>query len=473
MMLFGWKDNKFKILGITFLKLKTKENICFYKLLGICIHKTSNLLSSVQFRVNQNKNFDTSSFDKELEKYAPRVRVAKRKENVKRVAYLVTELYDQGGHTKCIIDTVKILRDDYEQACFIGQIDRTKRFAPDSFAVLKKYNNVFGYNFNLYHYKNNIIKVFNDIVKFSPEILFVWMHPNDCLMTLLLGMLKKHTNIKIVYCPHASHFPNLGISYADAVLEALPTSAYITQQYRHCDKTIFVPMICKKVEDFPSFSDKDIIAKRREIGIEDNELCTMSGASSYKFFDKNNSEYFLMIKNLLERNPAVKHIILSNFDKIQQSVIDEIFANSAAKSRLIIFPLSEDYELFFKCADVFIDSFPVSSALTMIDLMRLKVPCAVKINRENAHWSFHEYQRSDYPYMFEKADDLLKGIESLLVDKAECARIIALNYQHYLTTFEGNVAKVRLCEIINNADHLERFYSGPISGNYQFKELEL
>ena len=109
----------------------------------------------------------------------------------------------------------------------------------------------------------------------------------------------------------------------------------------------------------------------------------------------------------------------------------------------------------------------------MIDLMRLKVPYVVKINCENAHWSFHEYQRTDYPYMFEKNDDLLKGIETLLTDKQECARIIEMNYRHYLETFEGNAVKKRLCEIIDNADHLESFYTGPINGNYQFKELGL
>lgn len=66
---------------------------------------------------------------------------------------------------------------------------------------------------------------------------------------------------------------------------------------------------------------------------------------------------------------------------------------------------------------------------------------------------------------------MLKGVEALLEDKSEHDRAVTMNYQHYLKTFEGNVVKTRLCEIINNADHLERFYSDPVEEDYRFKEL--
>ena len=472
-MIFGWKDNKFMVCGLPFLRLKAKEGVLSYKFLGCVLYKTNKSLLSIQYKVDQNKSFDTSAFDKKLEQYAPLVKAKKQITNLHCIAYLITELYDFGGHSKCILEEVKALQDQYEQACFIGQINRTQKCGTKILNRLKELTYVVGKNINPYYYKKGIIEMFDDIVRFNPKVLFVWIHPNDCLMTILLGMLKKHTNIKIFYCPHASHYPNLGVSYADAVLEALPISAYITQKFRKNNKTIFVPMMSKRIEDFPSFTDEEIIGKREEIGVGENDLCTMSGATAYKFFDGNASEYFQTIKKLLERNRNVKHVILSDFSKAQQKIIDDIFSESEAKSRLIILPFSNKYELFFKCADVFIDSFPVSSALTMIDLMRLKVPYAVKINRENAHFSFHEYQASDYPYMFEKADDLLKGVETLLADKSECNRVTAMNYQHYLETFEGNAVKARLCEIVDNADALESFYTWSIRGNYQFKELGL
>lgn len=100
----------------------------------------------------------------------------------------------------------------------------------------------------------------------------------------------------------------------------------------------------------------------------------------------------------MEARQNVRAIILSNFNSEQTELIENIFSDSSARERLVLSPLSTTYELSFICADVFLDSFPVSAALTMVDLMRLRVPAVVKINRKNILWSFHEYQRPDYPY---------------------------------------------------------------------------
>lgn len=473
MKLFGWKNNSFKFFGISVIRYQIRKGSIVLRLLDIPVWKKKTELSELFQKVRENKNFDTRELDNKIDRLCPDVDFAKLPVNKSRIAYLITELYDAGGHTKCVREQVCCLNGSYEQHVFFTKISRSYDLAPSAMSELAKNAVLSGEDISFIGWKKKLLKLFYKIADFNPSVLFVFIHPDDIFGTMLLSLLKKHTGIKLIYCPHASHYPNLGVSFADATLEALPTTAFITQHYRHFDKTVFIPMMSKKTEDFPFFTDEEIAIERKKIGIGENDLCTMSGASAYKFFDCNTSEYFQTIKKLLDNHKNVKHVILSNFNKAQQKIIDDIFSGSETKSRLIILPFSNKYELFFKCADVFIDSFPVSSALTMIDLMRLKVPYVVKINRENAHWSFHEYQTTGYPYMFEKFDDLLKGVETLLTDKQESARIIETNYRHYSETFEGNAVKSRLCEIIYNADRLERFYTGPINGNYQFKELGL
>ena len=473
MKLFGWKNNSFKLFGVSVIRFQIRNGSVVLRLLDIPVWKKKTELAELIWKIKENKSFDTREFDKEISRLCPKISYAKASPNKSRIAYLATLLCDAGGHTKCVREQVKCLKDSYEQQIFFTEISRSYELASSAMAEMADAAALSGEDISFVGWKKKLLRLFNKIADFNPSVLFVFIHPGDIFGTMVLSLLKKHTDIKILYCPHVSHYPNLGVSFADATLEALPTAAFITQHYRHFDRTVFVPMMSKKAEDFPSFSDEDIAAERKKIGIGENDLCTMSGADAYKFFDGETSEYFRTIKELLERNLNVTHVILSHFDNAQQNIIDKIFADSEAKKRLIILPFSTKYELFFKCADVFIDSFPVSSALTMIDLMRLKVPYVVKINRENAHWSFHEYQSPDYPYMFEKADDLLKGVEKLLSDKAERARIVEVNFKHYMNTFEGNSVKKRLCDIIDNADDLKRFYSGKINGNYQFKELGL
>ena len=198
-----------------------------------------------------------------------------------------------------------------------------------------------------------------------------------------------------------------------------------------------------------------------------------SGGSSYKFFDSSDtSEYFKVIKHLLDRNQNVKHIIISNFSETEKVIIEKIFEGSKSRNRLIIHPLTPKYELIFCCADVFIDSFPVSAALTMIDLMRLKVPAVVKINRENALWSFHEYQRPNFPYMYDNNKDFLRGIEKLLSSKILRKIEMDENYQFYLDRYEGESCKLHLYELIDNSDMLELYYTQLNSEIvYQFKGI--
>ena len=197
------------------------------------------------------------------------------------------------------------------------------------------------------------------------------------------------------------------------------------------------------------FADEKKLSEKTKLGVNSGELVTMSGGSSYKFFDENGSEYFEMIKRLLQKEPLLKHIVISEFNSEQKAVIDRIFAlNAEAKKRLIFVPYRPDFDILFQCADVFIDSFPVSSALTQIDLMRNKIASVVKINRDKPEFSFHEYQMPDYPYMFEDVKDMEKAICELLYDENKRKEIIEKNYRYWLSTYESSVVRDKYVEII-------------------------
>ncbi len=473
MKLFGWVNNSFKILGLSIIRLQEKKGKIFIRIFDIPVWSKRTKLSAIIEKIRENKDFDTHLLDAEISSLCPIIDYSKTKPHKNRVGYLVTEIYSSGGHTKCIERQTTALNDTYKQQIFFTKISRSYDIAQEQMLSLSENAIISGENFSFLCWQKKLRNLYSQITKFNPIALFVFINPDDIFGTMTLSLVKKYTDIKIIYCPHASHYPNLGISFADISLEALPTSAYITQHLRHFSKTVFVPMLSKRVEEFPSFTNEEISAKRKELGIEEGDLCTMSGASAYKFFDSTGSEYFYTIKKLLERNPSVKHIIISNINNKQQVIIDKIFCDSNCKNRLIFIPFSQEYELIFKCADVFIDSFPVSSALTMIDLMRLRVPYVVKINRENSHWSFHEYQMQNFPYMYEKAEELLLGVEKLLSDKKECQRVVTQNYQHYLNSYEGSIVKSRLCEVIEHIDMPNDFDIKTIEGNYHFKELGL
>lgn len=473
MSFLQWKKDKLKIGKITFFKVKSFQGMFIYYFLGIPVWSRTTPISRIIYEFQKNKNFDTRNFDKELERIIPPVKSMDSSPYTTRVSVLATELYDNGGHSKCIQDLMDILNDKYTQSIFLTSYSSSWKYAPQIMSYIKKFALISGKDIGNIRWKKDTINLFYDICNFSPKVIFVFIHPDDIYGTLLLSMIKKYTKIKVYYCPHASHYPNLGISFADIILEGMPVTAYVTQKLRKCLKTHVVGILSKRLKQFPTFTAEEILACRRSLGVSDVELCTISGGSSYKFFDSSDtSEYFKVIKHLLDRNQNVKHIIISNFSETEKVIIEKIFEGSKSRNRLIIHPLTPEYELIFCCADVFIDSFPVSAALTMIDLMRLKVPAVVKINRENALWSFHEYQRPDFPYMYDNNKDFLRGIEKLLSSKILRKIEMDENYQFYLDRYEGESCKLHLYELIDNSDMLELYYTQLNSEIvYQFKGI--
>lgn len=151
----------------------------------------------------------------------------------------------------------------------------------------------------------------------------------------------------------------------------------------------------------------------------------------------------------------LQHIILSDLSDDRLKTIKTIFKEDVdLLDRLIILPLSKDYDAIFKCADVFIDSFPIGSALTQIDLMRLKIPSVVKINRDNIKYSFHEYLPKKYKYQTESTTDMLLFIKELLENANIRKNIVEANYEFYKMNYEGNSVRDLYLRIINNHEKL-------------------
>lgn len=454
MKIFRWENNKLKFFNITLFKIsKNKKGVGIY-ILGICTWLIRNNITRLAERINNNSDFDMKNFDDDISKLidAPTTKLNDFSDN--NVAYLATELYDVGGHTKCIKSLIKSMANDYNQCLFITRLDITNNNAKKEIKAIEKFSKIDGANENYLFFNKQVFLLYNKIVNFGAKTLFVFIHPDDITATAVLSLIKRTTNIKIIFVNHASHYPNLGMTYADIIIEGMPSSQKITNQKRHLYNTKIMGLQSLRADETHYYSKEELTKVRENFGIKENELMTISGGDIYKFFEESSSEYFEMIKELLQNKQNLKHIIMINLDKRHEQIIDNIFSDSEEeRKRLIITPLSKDYEKFFQAADLYIDSFPVSSALTQIDLMRLKVASIVKINKEKPEWSFHEYMPPNYPYMFESVEDFKNGIIDLLENKQKREEIINSNYNFWLKTYESSVYIKKLLNIINEVKH--------------------
>lgn len=454
------KRRKFKLTG----SARGYFLIFFFWIFPVWFRKDKILL--LIDRIKDNKSFDTSALDFAIADLAPKVNDEYRSKD-RNIGYLATGLYDVGGHSKCLAAQAEMLAEDYRQIIFLTRVPDPNH--PLILSKLKTFGELVWEDINIFNWRKKVKILYNKIIAAGLFALIVYIHPDDVFGAMLLAMIKKNTDIKVIYCPHASHYPNLGLTFADLSLEGSNCTAYITKHFRHFDK-VYISVLCGKSRNqIPVFNEIDLLNKRKQLGIGQGEKFTVSGGTAYKFFDNDKSEYFTVIKKLLLARSDVRHLVISNFDETQKGWIKNFFDEDNLTDRLLLLPLCADYELLFACADIYIDSFPVSGALTMIDLMALKVPYAVKINRENALWSFHEYQRPDYPFMYETDLEMLNGVQYMLDHPDECAKQAELNYQYYLNKYESGVCRKQLLNLLENLNETDKFITQlPDNLSYKF-----
>lgn len=376
-----------------------------------------------------------------------------------RIAIIATELYDSGGHSEWVRLVIGSFFGACESRLFLSRLDRSEALASRRLADIRQFIEVHGIAANRKRFPADLMSLYQQIVAYAPSVVLAFTHMDDILATALFALLKTHTKIRIVFVNHGSHFPSLGMSFADLILEGAPAMRYVTRHFRGVDKCHVIGLMSRR-KDQTVYADASAIAAQRAAwGVLPHEQVSLTGCAAPKLFEGKRSPYLQMIKRLLVAEPALKHVLVSNFKKKHLKVVDAIFADAPdARARLVMVSMRPDFDILFQACDLFIDSFPVSSALTQVDLMRNKKTTVVKINTDNALFSFHEYMPEDYPYMFGEIDQMEQAVRQLLKDEPERQRMGELLYAHYLEAFEAGATSRKYLDVLHHSGDLSYFY---------------
>jgi len=395
--------------------------------------------------IDINPIFDTRYLDKKICDYALSIVPCPSHIvpiNKNKVAFLATELVAMGGHAEVLKNLAQALPKGYKSKLFLTRKTNSERIASIKTAEVKKYTEISGVDFYWNNEKQLLNQLLELVLDFSPSTLIALIHMDDSFAAGLLALLKKYTSIKIIFANFGSHYSSLGMSFAHLIYEGMPATAFVTQKYRGFNNTKVFGVCYLTYENLPAFSEQEIAMTRLELGIPEGALCSMTGCSSYKLFENGKSIYLEMIKKTLEKNENLWHILIAELNEDQKIILEKI----NMPDRFVLTNFKSNFKLYFKCADVFIDSFPLSSALTMIDLMSLKVPFVAFKNKDNLAFTFYEYLPQAYTYLFENAFDMQTGIEKLLSDKEERKRIAEANFEYFLENYEGGKVMQKILE---------------------------
>ena len=172
---------------------------------------------------------------------------------------------------------------------------------------------------------------------------------------------------------------------------------------------------------------KNEISKiKQNLNIDKNMFVTLTGCSTRKL----NNQYYSLIKKMLKENKNITHILVT--DPKKHNLIRKKIGE---KSRLILLDFCPNFDEYIQLADIYIDSFPQGSALTLVDCIKYKKPVIVRANLKEPIRSFEEYLYPNYPYTCTTNKEMLAKINKIANDKKEYEEISKKVYEHCVKTY--------------------------------------
>ncbi|NTW80068.1 MAG: hypothetical protein HGB32_07970 [Geobacteraceae bacterium] len=385
-----------------------------------------------------------------------------------RIGILASTIYDVGGHTECLMRFSESFHSEYDLRLFLTNSNGDSRIeAKTKYSYLKTILTVSETDNVNSNFDVKINFLITEILKSEVKILFVYMHMNDVISCAILAYLSKHTDVKVVFFNHGDHTFSLGFEFSDLIIELRKQGQFITQHYRNKLNTTIIPLQGVKSDQSKVYSAEVLMAKRKDLGLSSDDLVSMSGFSNYKVFKDKKYSYLNFIKKILESEYKLKHILVTEISHKENKIINKVFRGSEhLLERLILIDRVVEFDLLLQVGDVFIDSFPLGSALVHIDAIRNKRPTIIKKNSKNELYTFYNYLYDEYEYAIENIDEMLEKTLYLIRNKDEQYRIASKCYNHYLDTYEFQTIKSKYKQIIENHQTLSKFYT-PLPVGYK------
>lgn len=386
------------------------------------------------------------------------------------VGILASTIYDVGGHTECLMRFSESFHSDYNLYLFLTNSNGDSRQeAKTKYAYLESILSIFELDCLEDHYDAKLLSLLDVILKSRIKILFVYMHMQDVVSCAVLAILKKHTDIKIVFFNHGDHLFSLGFEFSDLIIELRKQGQFVTQNYRKKFNTTTIPLQGTRKDKLTTYSKEEIRDKKKELGIGEEDFVSISGFSSYKVFKDKKNSYLMFIRDLLESEPQLKHVLVTEISQKETKILNKVFCGrEKLLDRLIIIDRVVEFDLLLQVGDVFIDSFPLGSALSHIDVIKNKRPTIIKKNNKNELYTFYNYLYEGYEYAIDDIDEMLEKTLFLLRNKDEQQRIAVKCFQHYLNTYEFDAIKEKYKQLIERHSSLSDFYM-PLPADYKCK----
>lgn len=271
-----------------------------------------------------------------------------RAHGTRRNLFIATRVHRVGGHTRVVADLIRRNSLDAHTLLLTEQLESI----PGELARLADSGQVDIICLKNHHSLTDKALIVREMsMRFDRVLLFT--HPHDVVPVLAFAV--KSTPPVIVE-NHAHFFFWIGTSVADIVLSHIPYMNELTKQRRPVTKTFLFPMV--PVDDrVGGFEEITKAAAKRRIGLDKDCLCILTVATREKFFPNEAYNLFSTARKIVERYSHVWILVVGlNPD---EAIVKKYLGEAPERMRFL--GIVEAPFIYYRAADIFMESFPLSS----------------------------------------------------------------------------------------------------------------
>jgi len=396
---------------------------------------TDGRIENIAFDIGQNLNNILKS--QKLDNYRFNLPAITNKYKKRNILHIATRVSKIGGHTRLINNWIK---QDTHSSHSLVIVNQTNLEVPE---WIDKSISKSGGKLILIPPNISLLlkaKLLRELSNSNIDLIILHHHPND-IVPVVAFSVKNCPPVAIQN--HADHVFWLGSSIGDIVINIRKSGQSISVNRRHLPKNFLLPI---PIDIKPPPITKE--SARKQLNIKQNDILLLSIGMPYKFIPSGNLNFFKTIIKVLNSNPNI-HLFIIGFDKEYIKYIPE-----SKHERIKLLGRIVDPSIYYKAADLYLESFPVGSLTTLLEAVILGLYPVLSPRSTSTIFCCDDISLEGYVNNSHSENEYISKIKSLIQHPTSSENIITDLTKKVSSYHNGKIWNEYLSKFYNTMSNL-------------------
>lgn len=300
--------------------------------------------------------------------------------------HVMTEPYVTGGHTRVVERWIKNSPENQVHSLIVTKEKEVEKLPEE---LVKNVSDKKGEIIILSDSETRVQKALK-LREIASNYEYIILHIHMYDVVPLIAFATEEFKRPVIFFNHADHVFWLGVSVSDLVVNLRGYSSTYNVKNRQCLNNAVLPLPIPKsqsaYEEIESIRSNE--ETKEELGFKKDNKVIVTMANGYKYLPFFDYDFIGTVKNILKKNEDI--VLLAIGPNPKAKMWEDAFFETNGRLKAIGEIDNKIVQKYLKIADLGLDSFPISSFVSMLEIARYDAPCLSLITPLNDYDTFRD-----------------------------------------------------------------------------------